>query len=149
MKHQFEYKLSSSVSVSVGKEEKTSSDVIVKAPRNSDSRWQLEFEHYVHKAAMGINKMFNPDDSGKEVQEETDDPAKPWAMIMITCSSPEDFRCMVNLLKELLCSGNTKDPQATIGGTKFTKPIFDELSANDIKALVGRYAYHFLSKDLR
>jgi len=154
MKDKFEYTLASPISVSVGKDQDECSNVVVHCPKNSDSRWQLEFEHYVTKAAMGTAKLFPvPDedkDKKKKIKEETEEEKeKSWRLIIMSCSDPKDFRCMVNLLADLMCSGNREKPQATIGGTKFTKPIFDELSAEDIKNILGRYVYHFLSRDLK
>jgi len=153
MKEQFEYTLISPLSVSVAGKQETCNDVVVYCPKNSDSRWQLEFEHYVVKAVLGSAKLFPSVEEGKEKAKPDTDPTeseqeKSWRMIMVSCATPTEFRCMVNLLKDLMCSGNTEKPQATLGGTKFTKPLFDDLPAEDIKSLVGRYAYHFLSSDL-
>ena len=68
---------------------------------------------------------------------------------ILYCSDEKRIRGIINCLRQLFSAGNRENPQATIGGEKFTSPLFDEISYRDISDLIARYSAHFLSLGLK
>lgn len=151
MKKQFEYSLNNPISVSSNGEQIECSDIVVKGPRPKDSMTALVFESLLGKALMsfsGGNSSNDAPAAAKPDNEDENEKIRGWEMLLVSSSTSENLRSMVFNLKELMCEGNLESPQATIGGVKFTKPLFDELSHKDIKSLLARYACYFLFSDL-
>lgn len=154
IKESFTYKLKTPISVSVGGNEESCDEVVVFSPRKNDRFNILNVEHYLKKSFFNMqsNRQSSNDESkvsstNTDMEEESsiDEKSDMIELIVIGNLEPKDIRSMVLDFGEIICSGNTQSPRATIGGVKFTKPLYEELSVDDIKALIGRYAVNFLS----
>lgn len=60
-------------------------------------------------------------------------------------SGDADLEKCYAALKDILCSGNEANPTAVIDGiTKFTRPLFDEMTPSDTKGILGGYVVNFI-----
>lgn len=146
MKSSFEYTLKSPISVSSGSEQIDASDIVVKGPRPRDKNNAIILESKLTKALMKFSSPGSTDSSSDKTTEE--DKIKGFKMVIMGYSDDEDLLAMVNILKDLMCEGNSENPQATIGAAKFTKPLFDEVDNKDTIELLARYSHHFLLSEL-
>lgn len=144
MKSKFEYTLVDPIELAKDGEQTICEDVVVRCPRPKDKMDALVFESYLAKALFNISGQSNSDTAEEAAGASEDEALRGLEMLFVAHSDPENLKKMILVLRELLCEGNNEAPQATIGGVKFTKPLFDELGHRDVKALLARYAYHFL-----
>jgi len=153
MKKEFKYKLLEPIEVSVDGKIKECCDVVVSSPRPRDKQNTLKLETYLMKAISNFTdnqttSNANKGNSGKE--EKISEASKIQAIEVLVFSNinPDDIPAIEFLLYEILCGGNEEVPNATIGSKKFTKPLCQEISHRDLKALLARFAVDFLFLDL-
>jgi hypothetical protein len=159
MKSKFEYTLKDPINVAIDGEQIECFDIIVKSPRPKDREQCLILESYIGQALLEFastdfimkNKNEASNNSKKsdateaiEATEDTEDTED-----ILYCSDEKRIRGIINCLRQLFSAGNRENPQATIGGEKFTSPLFDEISYRDISDLIARYSAHFLSLGLK
>lgn len=142
MVSEFSYTLQQSIKIAKDGQETEAVDIWVKCPRPKDKLDVLKLENLVTKAITKIPEKADAGTISNEISEE--DKVKGVEQMLIAYSDPSDLIEMVLLLSKLLAEGNVENPQATIDNVKFTKPIFDLIGHKDAKALLGRYAAHFL-----
>lgn len=149
MKKEFTYKLTSPVMVASGGKEIEGIEVLVKSPRPKDKLNAMSLEAVLTRCMMkaaSTNKGVASDNSGTTSQKEEseNDSAVGFVSLAMMGADKNDIYEMLALLSDLLCEGNKENPQATIEGQKFTRPLFDELQLLDTKAILGRYFADFL-----
>jgi hypothetical protein len=173
MKSKFEYTLKDPINVAIDGEQIECFDIIVKSPRPKDREQCLILESYIGQALLEFastdfimkNKNEGSNNSKKsdateaieaiEATEDTEDTEDIEDLIsgrktaILYCSDEKRIRGIINCLRQLFSAGNRENPQATIGGEKFTSPLFDEISYRDISDLIARYSAHFLSLGLK
>ncbi len=154
MKSYFEYTLKDPIKVASEGKDITASTLIVKGPRPKDTNHAMSLESIVMKSLMEMFKTLPKSEvKQKKVvpeklsKKEESDQLEQISKGIIMGLSPENIQPVLFSMSELLCGGNLENPQATIDGVKVTNPLFDEISFVDKKAIIGRYAYHFLSLD--
>lgn len=160
MKKEFKYELKTPIKIAVSGKQEEASSIIVKGPRPSDKVDAMTLESIVQQSVLKACVMANKgSDLSEEAQKnalrkkeekiETDDEkADSLVDFLLMGTDGKDIQALTHILRELICEGNTEQPQATINGQKFVKPIFDDIGLIDFKALLGRYVYHFLSSTL-
>lgn len=152
MQKQFEYKLKEPISIAIDGKQEKASEVIVKCPRPYDRENALVLESIftqsIGKSLSMFKDLQNTSDSQSKDDESADAKADSIVSLIMMGSDSSSIKSLNNVLRDLICEGNQENPQATINGQKFTKPIFDDLSLVDIKAILGRYIYSFLSSTL-
>jgi hypothetical protein len=149
---QKEYKLTLNDPISVAKDGKNIEGrlVVIKSPRRKDAARCLKVEAIFKKCflQMASQNFANNTNTDNTVQDNNldDEQSKIDSILLGLMMGSEDdtFDKLIYHLQELLCAGNQENPQATIEGVKFTRPIFDELSVEDLKKIIGGYIASFL-----
>lgn len=147
MKSQFEYTLKQPLHVAIDGQQIECDDLIVKCHRGKDKDNCIFLESYLYKC---IEKVTRNIADGSSTDSKNSDPDSDESieesikMMIMMHSDPEDVIKMKNSLKLLMCP-DEGGSQATIGGTRLTRPLFDDIGYEDLKDLIARYAVNFLS----
>jgi hypothetical protein len=144
MKEFFRYKLVNPIEISEDGKQKTEKHVTVYAPRPSDKYELAILESYISRAFDNIEDDGSNSSKAENREFSEDEKVAGFEILIMRGVGPENIGKVFNSFAELLCDGNLEKPQATIGKTKFTKPLFNDLSLVDTKALLARYALNFL-----
>lgn len=163
MNPKFEYTLKNPISISAEGRQITEDKVTVMAPRPKD-KWNLSdmesvitqgFFNAQRSTIMNLSEKQKKDLSEQNQREESQEKTKKkakleedidgTATLILGSATRDDVKTLYNILCDLMCEGNSENPQAKIGSVKFTRPLFDDLDYEDMKALLVRYVYHFLS----
>jgi hypothetical protein len=143
MKSQFEYTLKDPINVAIDGEQIECFDIIVKCPRPKDRMNCMFLENNIKKAIHRVPGVGSGGGSDDDQNQET--MISGIKEVISAYSEEKELSSTVNLLRELFCEGNRENPRATIGGEKFTRPLFDEIHYMDLKELIARYVVNFLS----
>lgn len=154
MKKEFRYTLKSPIEVHInGKSEPECCDIVVKGPRPKDNVTGMGLESCLVRSVLKGVKVMQAGNPSAETKEAKDLPEDEVINFYSLCISvgieDKDIQRTFLLLRDLLCEGNTENPQCTIDGEKMTKPLFDDIEMNDLKKLIVLYFYHFLSSALK
>ena len=151
MKEQFEYSLKLPISVSSDGVQSDETEIVVSAPKPRDRERVLVLESYVMKSVLNISGMSDTNSKtsdgseGDSVEATELDKINQFKTIVFGMAEEKNIVPMINTFRDLMCSGNKDIPQSTIGGTKFTKPLFDEIGHLELNELIARYVVYFLS----
>ena len=148
MQDSFIYKLASPIEVAKDGKSDSSDEVIVMSPRPKDRVFAMKLESILGKALLNFDSGKEESKASEEKETNEEDKIKGWELLILSGLDEDKIEPIIYNLGELMCAGNLENPQSTVGDVKFTKPLYEMLSAKDIKALIPRYAVNFLFSDL-
>lgn len=128
--------------------------ITMKAPSNSVWQYVICLDEAHSKAQRGnielfggIEKIQKLQESQKNVdvkEEKESDESMALAIVSNIMAVGESAKCF-EALSKILASGNLENPNATLNNSeKMNKDLFNKLSHNDTKIILGKYILYFL-----
>lgn len=149
MQEFFKYTLQEPIGISKSGEYVPVSDVIVYAPRPRDKYKVLKLEADLNNAFLDtlpkieriVSKGASEENNGKDADNNLG-----IGSLVVQFASSDVIGSIAYNIEQVFLSGTDDKPTITIGGVQMKKDHFDNgMGIVDLKALIGRYADHFLS----
>lgn len=148
MKSHIEYTLDTPIEVDIKGDKTLAENIVINSPSGKNKRICMVLESIYYQALknnISIHNDVKGQSSASVNEDKEEDPYEIISHILKMGANKEIVGDLLNTFCEIMCSGNTNDPTATIDGVKFTVPLFDQLSHKDTQYLIGRYIADFLS----
>jgi hypothetical protein len=149
---EFVFELSKPIEYASGGDVAEGTSLTVYAPNNQVGKYCALIESQYNRALMDFQMKFshlNNDenrDKAKEAASELSEDDQQDTILMMLFSSAEIDKCMVAFQELITFQHGGKYASCRVDGIQhLTKPLYEQLSYRDTKALMGKYIVNFIN----